>query len=66
MFRSGLFSQPFTSQRLVVGPGPASVAEPPGVSGALFDFLSVQETPAGPSNESANRTHEEESCFVHD
>ena len=66
MFHSGLFSQPFTSQRLVVGPGPASVAQPLGVSGALFDFLSVQETPAGPSNESANKTYKEKNRVAHD
>lgn len=35
------------------------------VSGALFNFLSVLEEPAGPSNESANRSHEEEDCVPH-
>lgn len=29
------------------------------MSGALFDFLSASETPAGSGNESANRTREE-------
>lgn len=35
------------------------------VSGALFNFLSVLEKPAGPGNESANRTHEEEHRVPH-
>lgn len=34
------------------------------VSGALFNFLSVLEEPAGPGNESANRTQEERSSLL--
>lgn len=50
----------------MAGPCPAPTAETPGVSGALFDFLSVPETPAGPSNESANKTYKEKNRFAHD
>lgn len=32
------------------------------MSGALFNFLSVLQKPAGPGNDSANRTHEEDNC----
>lgn len=53
------FHRPFTSQHLVMGLEPVVTTERLCVSGALFNFLSVLEKPAGPGNESANRTHEE-------
>lgn len=54
------FRRPFTSQHLVIGLEPVVTMEGLCVSGALFNFLSVPEKPAGSGNESANRAHEEE------
>lgn len=54
------FRRPFTSQRLTMGLEPVVTAERLCVSGALFNFLSVKEKPAGLGNESANRTQKEE------
>lgn len=59
------FRRPFTSQRLAMGLEPVVTAERLCVSGALFNFLSVLEEPAGPGNESANRAHEEENHVPH-
>lgn len=59
------FHRSFTSQRLAMGLEPVVATEGLCVSGALFNFLSVLEEPAGPSNESANRSHEEEDCVPH-
>lgn len=59
------FHRSFTSQRLAMGLEPVVATEGLCVSGALFNFLSVLEEPAGPGNESANRSHEEEDCVPH-
>lgn len=59
------FRRPFTSQRLVIGLEPVVATEGLCVSGALFNFLSVLEEPAGSGNESANRTREEENHVPH-
>lgn len=53
------FCRPFTSQRLVMGLDAVVAVEGLHVSGALFNFLSVLEKPAGPGNESANRTRKD-------
>lgn len=58
--------RPFTSQHLTIGLEPVVATEGLCVSGALFNFLSVLEKPAGPGNESANRTHKEENCTPQD
>lgn len=60
------FHRPFTSQHLAAGSEPVVAAEVLCVSGALFNFLSLLETPAGPGNESANTTHKEENSVPHD
>lgn len=54
------FLRPFTSQRLAMGLEPVVTAERLCVSGALFNFPSLKEKPAGSVNESANRTHGKE------
>lgn len=59
------FCRPFTSQHLAMGLEAAVAMEGLHVSGALFNFLSVLEKPAGPGNESANRAHEEEDHVPH-
>lgn len=59
------FRRPFTSQRLVIGLEPVVATEELCVSGALFNFLSVLEKPAGSGNESANRTRKEEDRVPH-
>lgn len=59
------FRRSFISQRLAMGLEPVVAAEGLCVSGALFNFLSVLEKPAGSGNESANRTHEEENLIPH-
>lgn len=58
------FRRPFTSQRLTMGLEPVVTAERLCVSGALFNFLSVKEKPAGLGNESANRAQKEEKCAL--
>lgn len=59
------FGRPFTSQHLVMGLEAVVAVEGLQVSGALFNFLSVLEKPAGPGNESANRAYEEEDHVPH-